>query len=173
MRTCGCYPVKVLCCQEVVSPHLCGVVPCQVAAKASAPPGYLVGPRLVTPERRSGGLAWSQSLDFYALSCDPFRKQARNLIETAQRKSQEHLFADIFARDNLDYQSRELATIAALASMPGTAGQLRFHLGAAMHTGLTEAQMKDFIAVLQAKVGTKEAESAHEILSEVLRTRAK
>ena len=84
----------------------------------------------------------------------------------------EHLFADIFARDNLDYQSRELATIAALASMTGTAGQLRFHLGAAMRTGLTEAQMKDFIAVLQSKVGTKEAESAHAILSEVLSNRA-
>jgi 4-carboxymuconolactone decarboxylase len=49
----------------------------------------------------------------------------------------EHLFADIFARDILDYQERELATIAALASMPGTAGQLQFHLGAAMYTGLT------------------------------------
>src|SRR5688572_6812973 len=48
----------------------------------------------------------------------------------------EHLFADIFARDNLDFLSRELATIAALASMTGTAGQLQFHLGAAMHTGL-------------------------------------
>jgi 4-carboxymuconolactone decarboxylase len=85
----------------------------------------------------------------------------------------EHLFADIFARDNLDYQSRELATIAALASMTGTAGQLRFHLGAAMNTGLTEAQMKNFIAVLQSKVGTKEAESASAILAEVLSNRAK
>jgi len=85
----------------------------------------------------------------------------------------EHLFADIFARDNLDYQSRELATIAALAGMTGTAGQLRFHLDAAMNTGLTEAQMQDFIAVLQSKVGTQEAESASAILAEVLRTRAK
>ena len=85
----------------------------------------------------------------------------------------EHLFADIFARDNLDYQSRELATIAALASMTGTDGQLRFHLGAAMHTGLTEAQMKDFISVLTSKVGKKEAESASEILAEVLSNRAK
>ena len=84
----------------------------------------------------------------------------------------EHLFADIFARDTLDDQHRELATIAALASMTGTAGQLQFHLGAAMHTGLTEAQMKDFIAVLTSKVGTKEAESASEILAEVLRNRA-
>jgi 4-carboxymuconolactone decarboxylase len=85
----------------------------------------------------------------------------------------EHLFADIFARDNLDYQSRELATIAALASMTGTAGQLRFHLGAAMNTGLTEAQMKNFISVLKSKVGTKEAESTSEILAEVLSNRAK
>jgi len=84
----------------------------------------------------------------------------------------EHLFADIFVRDNLDDQSRELATIAALASMTGTAGQLQFHLGAAMHTGLTEAQMKDCIAVLKAKVGTQEAESADAILGKVLSNRA-
>jgi 4-carboxymuconolactone decarboxylase len=85
----------------------------------------------------------------------------------------EHLFADIFARDNLDYQSRELATISALAGMTGTEGQLRFHLGAAMNTGLTEVQMKDFISVLESKVGKKEAQSANEILVEVLRNRAK
>jgi 4-carboxymuconolactone decarboxylase len=57
--------------------------------------------------------------------------------------------------------------------MTGTAGQLRFHLGAAMNTGLTEAQMKNFISVLKSKVGKKEAESASEILAEVLSNRAK
>jgi len=85
----------------------------------------------------------------------------------------EHLFADIFARDILDYQSRELATISALASMTGTAGQLQFHLGAAMNVGLTETQMKDFISVLKAKVGKKEADIANEVLSKVLSSRAK
>lgn len=85
----------------------------------------------------------------------------------------EHLFADIFARDVLDYQSRELATIAALASMSGTGGQLRFHFSAAMNTGLTEAQMKDFIYVLKSKVGEQEAEAASEILTEVLNTGGK
>jgi len=85
----------------------------------------------------------------------------------------EHLFADIFARDILDYQSRELATISALASMTGTGGQLRFHLGAAMNTGLTEAQMENFISVLNSKVGTEEADGAAKILAEVLKTRAK
>ena len=83
----------------------------------------------------------------------------------------EHLFADIFARDNLDYQSRELATISALASMTGTEGQLRFHFNAAMNTGLTEVQMRDFISVLEAKFGKTQAESAQKILSEVLNNR--
>jgi len=85
----------------------------------------------------------------------------------------EHLFADIFARDILDYQSRELATISALASMTGTAGQLQFHLGAAMNVGLTETQIKDFISVLKSKVGKKEADIANEVLSKVLSSRAK
>ena len=83
----------------------------------------------------------------------------------------EHLFADIFARDVLDHQERELATIAALANMTGTEGQLRFHLGAAMNTGLTQAQMKEFISVLRTTVGKTQAESAQKILAEVLNYR--
>ena len=69
------------------------------------------------------------------------------------------------------FQSRELVTISALASMSGTAGQLQFHLGAAMNTGLTEAQMQEFIAVLSEKVGQPEAEGAAEVLGTVLRNR--
>ena len=83
----------------------------------------------------------------------------------------EHLFADIFARDVLDHQSRELATIAALANLPGTGGQLRYHLGAAMNTGLSEAQMKAFITVLEAEVGNDEAQAASKLLAEVLGAR--
>jgi len=83
----------------------------------------------------------------------------------------EHLFADIFARDVLDYQSRELVTISALAGMTGTAPQLRAHLGIAMNTGLNEAQMKDFISVLSAQVGRREAESANQVLATVLESR--
>jgi 4-carboxymuconolactone decarboxylase len=83
----------------------------------------------------------------------------------------EHLFADIFARDTIDFRSRELATVAALANVSGTEGQLRFHLGAAMNTGLTEAQMKDFISVLKSEVGDCEAEVASRLLTEVLNAR--
>lgn len=83
----------------------------------------------------------------------------------------EHLFADIFVRDVISHQDRELVTIAALANMTGTEGQLRFHLGAAMNTGLTEAQMKDFIYVLKTSVGNTQAERSQKILTEVLNER--
>lgn len=85
----------------------------------------------------------------------------------------QHLFADIFARDNLDYQSRELATISALAAMTGTAGQLRFHLGAAMNTGLSEQQMRGFITTLRERVGAQEADTARSALHQVPESRKK
>lgn len=83
----------------------------------------------------------------------------------------EHLFADIFVRDVLSHQQRELVTIAALSNMTGTEGQLGFHLGAAMNTGLSEEQLKDFVSVLAAKVGKAQAENAQQILTGVLHSR--
>ena len=55
--------------------------------------------------------------------------------------------------------------------MTGTRSQLQFHLGAAMNVGLTEAQMRDFISVLAARVGERESESAGEVLTAVLNSR--
>src|SRR5215467_5830418 len=92
MWTCELYAMKVLCSREVVSPHRCGVLPCQGTMKASAPPGAMVCPLLVAPKRHSGAYGTIQSIDFYALSCGSFRKQPRNLIETTQRKSQGESF---------------------------------------------------------------------------------
>jgi quercetin dioxygenase-like cupin family protein/alkylhydroperoxidase/carboxymuconolactone decarboxylase family protein YurZ len=82
-----------------------------------------------------------------------------------------HLFGDIFGRDNLDFQSREIATISALASMEGVNPQLQSHFNVGLNTGLTEAQLRSLIAVLEANVGTKEAANANETLGNVLSTR--
>ena len=67
-----------------------------------------------------------------------------------------HLFGDIFARSNLDWQSRELATVAALAAMTGVEAQLQSHVRVSLHVGLSEAQLRQFIAVL-ARQGLPEA----------------
>ena len=84
-----------------------------------------------------------------------------------------HLFGDIFGRDNLDFQSREIATISALANMEGVNPQLQSHFNVGFNVGLTEAQMRSLISVLEAKVGKKEADNANEILGKVLSSRAK
>jgi alkylhydroperoxidase/carboxymuconolactone decarboxylase family protein YurZ len=80
----------------------------------------------------------------------------------------EHLFADIFVRDILTHQERELATIACLASLGKAEGPLKFHMGAAMNTGLSEGQMHDFVKVLDVRVGKEQAQSASGVLDAVL-----
>lgn len=82
----------------------------------------------------------------------------------------EHLFGDIFGRDILDFQERELATVSALASLPAEA-QLRSHLNVCMNVGLTEPQMRRFVSVLRDKVGKEEAERADRLLEVVLKNR--
>ncbi len=82
-----------------------------------------------------------------------------------------HLFGDIFGRDILDYQSRELATISALANMDGVTSQLEAHFNIGFNTGLTEAQMRGLISVLESEVGAKLAKNAEESLQKVLSNR--
>ena len=84
-----------------------------------------------------------------------------------------HLFGDIFGRDVLDFQSREIATIAALSNMAGVNPQLQAHFNIGLNVGLTEAQLRSLVSVLAAKVGKKQAENASEILGKVLSNRAK
>jgi alkylhydroperoxidase/carboxymuconolactone decarboxylase family protein YurZ len=64
-----------------------------------------------------------------------------------------HLFGDIFARDNLDWQSRELATVGALAAMTGVEPQLLAHIRISLNVGLTQAQMGEVATVLTERVG--------------------
>ena len=81
----------------------------------------------------------------------------------------EHLFGDIFGRDNLDWQNRELATIAALAVLGGVENQLRSHFRVGMYNGITEAQLANLLSIIQSKVGAKEADAASRVLQGVLR----
>ncbi|MDR0673296.1 MAG: carboxymuconolactone decarboxylase family protein [Zoogloeaceae bacterium] len=65
----------------------------------------------------------------------------------------EHLFGDIFGRGILDYQSREIATIAALASLDGVESQLRGHLRIGQNVGLTPAQEEQILALVKRDDG--------------------
>lgn len=84
-----------------------------------------------------------------------------------------HLFGDIFGRDILDFQTREIATISALVNIDGVNPQLQAHFSIGLNTGLTEEQMRNLISVIETKVGKKEADNANEVLGKVLSNRAK
>lgn len=86
---------------------------------------------------------------------------------------QAHLFGDIFERDNLDWQSRELATLGALAATPGVEAQLRSHMRASMRVGLSAAQLRQMAQSL-SKHGIPDAASrANDALTEVLAATSK
>lgn len=80
-----------------------------------------------------------------------------------------HLFGDIFQRDVLSWQDRELATVAALANIEGANAQLQGHMVIGMHNGLTPEQLRELVSVLRAKCGPKVAENAGVVLGQVLK----
>jgi alkylhydroperoxidase/carboxymuconolactone decarboxylase family protein YurZ len=100
-------------------------------------------------------------------------KPVTGAMDTFAPAIDQFLKGHLFGRDNLDFQSREIATISALANMGGVNPQLQAHFNIGLNVGLTEAQMRSLISVLEVKVGKKEVRNATEILSEVLRSRAK
>ena len=81
---------------------------------------------------------------------------------------QAHLFGDIFERDNLDWQSRELATVGALAATSGAEAQLHSHMRASLRVGLTVAQLRQLTRTLAEEVSSEVAARANEALTQAL-----
>ena len=79
----------------------------------------------------------------------------------------EHLFADIFDSDVLDYTERELVTISALAAMRGTEGQLQAHIGMGMNTGISAEQVKSVFDIIEELVSREQAEISRAVFSKM------
>ncbi|WP_121958364.1 carboxymuconolactone decarboxylase family protein [Petrotoga sp. 9PWA.NaAc.5.4] len=79
-----------------------------------------------------------------------------------------HLFGDIFGRGVLDYQTREMVTIGALASMDGVDSQLMSHYLMGLNAGLTQDQIIGIISVLEHEIGHEKAQNAYRLLNETL-----
>ena len=60
-----------------------------------------------------------------------------------------HLFGDIFARDNVDWRTREIVTIAALAARPETAPQMKAHIAIGKLNGITDVQAQAIVRRVQ------------------------
>lgn len=80
----------------------------------------------------------------------------------------EHLFGAIFNRDNLDWKTRELVTVSALAATVGVEPQLRSHYGVGMYNGLTSAQLLALATIIETDVDTQRGMVAKHVLQAVL-----
>ncbi len=83
----------------------------------------------------------------------------------------EHLFADIFERDVLTFSERELVTISVLCAVGGVEPMLRSHFFICLNIGLTPDQLNEFVGVIRSCLGIKEADTAREVLDQVLKNR--
>ena len=92
---------------------------------------------------------------------------------TIDRFLKEHLFADIFDSDVLNHKQRELATISALAAMPGVEAQLGSHLSMGMNTGLTESQLSQVFDLIEKNISHQQAENSSGSSDQGYRFRAK
>src|SRR4051812_22050697 len=105
------------------------------------------------------------------LTGQPQSKPAKGFGEFSpqiDRFLKEHLFADIFDSDVLEYRQRELATISALAAMPGVEPQLESHLSMGMNTGLTESGLKQASDLIEKNISREQAEIARKSLAKII-----
>lgn len=65
----------------------------------------------------------------------------------------EHLFADIFDRDILSWQDRELATVSVITGVGGVEPMAAAHMGICLHQGLTPDQLSALLNIVEMNLG--------------------
>ncbi|MBL3960986.1 carboxymuconolactone decarboxylase family protein [Burkholderia sp. KCJ3K979] len=102
------------------------------------------------------------------LSGGPVKGALFDFAPAIDRFLKTHLFGDIFERDNLDWQSRELATVSMLAALTGVDSQLQAHMRISMNVGLSAGKLKQLCEVLADRVDREAARRADEALERQL-----
>lgn len=100
---------------------------------------YITGQKMLQQVDGKGGEAVVNSLKDIAPDF------ARYLLEFP--------FGDIYARPGLDLRSREIATVAALTAMGNAPPQLKVHIAAALHVGLTQEEIIEVIMQMAVYAG--------------------
>ncbi len=98
------------------------------------------------------------------LSGGPVQGPLFDFAPLANEYLRTHLFGDIFERDNLDWQSREIATVSMLAALTGVESQLQSHMRISMNVGLTAPQLRWLAQVLASQVDAQAARRASDAL---------
>lgn len=104
------------------------------------------------------------------LSGGPVQGPLFEFAPVANEYLRSHLFGDIFERDNLDWHSREVATVSMLAALVGVDSQLQAHMRISMNVGLTANALRQLVQVLAERVDADSARRAREALERHLAT---
>lgn len=76
-----------------------------------------------------------------------------------ERFLKEHLFADLFERDLLNYRERELATVSVLAGVGGVEPMAYGHMAICLHLGITPEQLSALLNIVERNLGETYSES--------------
>ncbi|MCC8154024.1 MAG: carboxymuconolactone decarboxylase family protein [Tannerellaceae bacterium] len=83
----------------------------------------------------------------------------------------EHLFADIFERDALTYDQRELVTVSVIAALGDLQPMLTSHMGLSLNVGITPSQLEQLAGIINTTIGQNEGSQAKSALVNVLQNR--
>lgn len=90
---------------------------------------------------------------------------------TIERFLKEHLFADLFERDLLTYQERELATVSILAGVGGVEPMFRSHAAICLHLGVTPEQLSTLLNIVEMNLGKTYSEPLRGVLNQLTEKR--
>ncbi|HDH7822678.1 TPA: carboxymuconolactone decarboxylase family protein [Raoultella planticola] len=105
----------------------------------------------MTSERYTTGLDMLQRVD--GKGGDDVVKSLQAIAPDFARYLIEFPFGDIYARPGLDLRSREIATIAALTALGNAAPQLKVHIAAGLHVGLSQEEIIEVIMQMAVYAG--------------------
>lgn len=81
----------------------------------------------------------------------------------------EYGYGDIYSRENLNKRYRQIATIAALATLGNVQSQLKFHIIAGLYIGLTTKEINEIMLLMTVYAGFPSAINGTNILKEVVK----
>lgn len=77
----------------------------------------------------------------------------RSFAPAAADSVVEFIFGDLYANQDLDLRSRQIATIAAIATLGHAQPQLEIHLRGALNIGLSQAEITEILRHIAAYAG--------------------
>lgn len=80
----------------------------------------------------------------------------------------EHLFADIFERDVLNFRQRELATVAALIAVGKVEPMIRSHMNICLVQGITPNQLSHLVKITEQYIKKDKTSAAKQVLDQLL-----